>query len=317
MEIIGTRCIASVEVMFKIFIRYQPGGLAEKALCWKQLTEVRSPANVGEAVEALRGWRRGLQRALELGVSTPDPTLLMNALDRLGASISKSSTQAAFRMSSTRAALQVDICPTHQNAINYADTLVAEAEGAFHSGLAQGTVKVKAATAPEPAKEAREGKGGKGAEKPADDGGGKGKRGPPACNFFGTEDGCKKGANCTYKHDWSTLEKRGRCWTCSSTKHTQRECTVKAMTSNGKDGADGGGKAKGKSKPAETSSSTNPMIKKSEKESDASDRHEKKEDPMVNLLRRHPSRCSRFWLRQLRFSSLSKDQQFARCELAA
>ena len=209
---------------------------------------------------------------------------MMNALDRLGASVSKSSTQAAFRVSSTRAALQVDICPTHQNVINYADTLLAEAEGAFHSGLAQGTVKVKAVTAPEPAKEARDGKGGKGAEKPADDGRGKGKRGPPACNFFGTEEGCKKGAICTYKHDWSTIEKRGRCWTCSSTKHTQRECTVKAMTSDGKDGADGGGKAKGKSKPAETSSSTNPMIKKTEKETDASEKHEKKEEPMTTAL---------------------------------
>ena len=235
-EVLGSRCTNSVEILYN---RYQPGGLGEKSMV------LRQPGNIGETLEGLRMWKRCLLRAMELGVSTPDPTLLMNALDRLGVHVSKSSPQAAFRLSSTRAILQVDVCPTHLSVVNYADTLLAEAEGVYHSGNGHAAAKIKAVSGARDAvkeKDTKDVKGGKGAEKGSADGGGKGERGPPACRFFGTDDGCEKGAACTYRHDWNNIDRKGRCWTCSSTKHSQRECTVRAMSTNEKGGTDGGGK---------------------------------------------------------------------------
>ena len=95
----------------------------------------------------------------------------------------------------------------------------------------------------------------------------------PACKFFGTDDGCKKGQDCTYQHDWSTLDKKGppRCWTCSSTKHSKRDCTVRAMATGG--GApDAGGKGKkggGKGKDGEGAPPA-PALKKADKPEDTS-----------------------------------------------
>ena len=101
---------------------------------------------------------------------------------------------------------------------------------------------------------------------PKGDGKGKGpeKTGKgPTCKFFGTEDGCKKGEDCTYVHDWSTLDKSVmRCWTCSSTKHSKKDCTVKAMSSSSGAARDAGGKGRkgggDKGKPPDS----NPTLKK-------------------------------------------------------
>lgn len=145
----------------------------------------------------------------------------------------------------------------HCSHITYADAVLAEAESLYHAGTQTTTAaKVKAMDGPS-GDSAPKGDGkGKAAEKR----GGKGERSP--CEFFGT-DGCKKGAECTYLHDWTTIDKRGRCWNCSSTKNSKRECTVKAMSTGG--GApDAGGKGKkggGKGKEVEGIASTLGMKK--------------------------------------------------------
>ena len=280
-EILSGRMTSCVEIMYKIFTRYQPGGLGEKALVLRQLTEVKAPNTMGDTLEALRGWKRCLQRALELGVSTPDPTLLMSTLDRLGAVVNRSSTQAAFRLSSTRAMLQVDVCPNHVTVVNYADALLAEAEGVFHGGgQSQPTPKVKAVNGTgvggDQSKDSQVGKGGsKGKTSDRQEGPGGGRK-PFPCRFFGSEDGCKKGADCTYQHDWTGIDRRGRCWKCSSTKHTQRDCTVstamKAMDGPGSGGLDSGGKggSKGGGKSKDASSTTTPTLKKTTEHEDDS-----------------------------------------------
>ena len=101
--VLATRSTNTVEILFRVFTRYQPGGLGEKALLLRQLVDGKTPGNASEFLEQVRGWKRNLRRAQELNVATPDPTLLIGALDKMSSSIIKTSTQMAFRLNSTRA----------------------------------------------------------------------------------------------------------------------------------------------------------------------------------------------------------------------
>eukprot|EP00438_Fugacium_kawagutii_P034695 Skav231166 [mRNA] locus=scaffold3252:294550:295317:+ [translate_table: standard] len=103
----------------------------------------------------------------ELGVLTPDPTLLDGALDRMSGLVTKSSQQAAFKLNTKRAALMVDISPTLAGLISYANAVLAEAEGMYHGGIATPEV-------PPPPKGV-----GKGEERT------KGGKAPCRCRFFG------------------------------------------------------------------------------------------------------------------------------------
>ena len=51
-----------------------------------------------------------------------------------------------------------------------------------------------------------------------------GSREERACRFWGTEDGCRKGQDCKFKHDWGDLEKKGRCFGCSGMGHAKKDC---------------------------------------------------------------------------------------------
>eukprot|EP00913_Durusdinium_trenchii_P027667 g25947.t1 len=135
--------------------RYQPGGLAERSRLLRQLVEPKTPQTMNEVVEALRGWRRSLRRAQELEIATPDATLLLGALDRMSELVGRTSNQVAFRMSSTRATLGVDVTPNLETVLSFSDMLTAEAESLATSELqpmpevktVPATTKVKAMTA--------------------------------------------------------------------------------------------------------------------------------------------------------------------------
>ena len=207
---------------------------------------------MNEVVEALRGWRRSLRRAQELEIATPDATLLLGALDRMSELVGRTSSQVAFRMSSTRAALGVDVTPSLETVLNFSDMLTAEAESLAISEL-QPVAEVK--TAPPVTKVKAmaaviEEKGDKGAGKSKVDG----KVEEKTCRFWG----CRKGQDCRFKHDWTNLEKKGRCFGCSSTKHSKRDCPAVKMKIDGekqvktfkKEAEKGGGVKKNEREPA-------------------------------------------------------------------
>ena len=108
-EVLSTRSTNTVEILYRIYVRYQPGGLGEKTLLLRKLVDGKTAGGPSEFVEQVRGWKRNLRRAQELNVTTPDPTLLMGALDKMSSTIIKTSSQMAFRLNSTRAQLMVDI----------------------------------------------------------------------------------------------------------------------------------------------------------------------------------------------------------------
>ena len=101
-----------MEILYRIYTRYQPGGLGEKALLLRQLLEGKAPSTLSEFLDQVRAWKRNLKRARELSVATPDPTLLTNALDKMSQVVIRASAHTAFRLNSTRAHLMVDIDPT-------------------------------------------------------------------------------------------------------------------------------------------------------------------------------------------------------------
>ena len=215
-EILANRATSSAQVLFRIFTRYQPGGLGERAMLLRQLVDPRTPTSMLEALEQLRAWKRYLRRAQELKIATPDATLLVGALEKYVGVIVKASPQTSFRLNSARAGLRIDVAPVVDSVLQFADVVLAEAEAGFHS-TAQGTAaKVKAMVAGNGGSpDKTSGKGG-GKSK---DGGGKDAATAPVCRFFLTDGGCKKGADCTYKHEFDG-DKRGRCWNCGGTLHT-------------------------------------------------------------------------------------------------
>eukprot|EP00435_Cladocopium_sp_Y103_P064506 s236_g26.t1 len=259
-EMLSNRVTHTVEIIYKVLTRYQPGGLGEKSMLLRQLVDGRSPSTLIDSLDQIKAWKRSLRRAQELRVTVPDPTLLIGSVDRMSGVVVKSSPQAAFRLNSMRTQLMVDVSPTLPSVVSYADSVIAEAESLFHGGVpTSSTVKVKALEGGSPPVDVG-GKGdgkGKSGEK-----GSKGDR--PLCKYFGTDEGCKKGADCGFLHDWSTIDKKGRCWTCSSTKHSRRDCTVKISKGAG----DGGGKDKkegGKGKQTEAA----PSLKKADQPAEA------------------------------------------------
>ena len=221
-ETLANRASSSVDVLYALFRRYQPGGLAERSRLLRQLVEPKSPQGLNETVELLRGWRRSLRRAQELEIATPDSTLLLGALDRMSEQIVKASSQAAFRTSSTRAALGVDVTPTLESVLNFADMLTAEAESLAISELqppqetrpTPATTKVKAmSTASEEKQEKNQVKA---KVETA--------REEKVCRFWGSEEGCRRGQDCKFKHDWTGIEKKGRCFGCSAQGHSKKDC---------------------------------------------------------------------------------------------
>jgi len=132
---------------------------------------------------------------MELAI--PDPTLLVGALEKMGMTLTHQSAQASsFRLSSARILLQIDVSPTVQGVTSYADVLLAEAEWAFHGVSQQTTAKVKSVeVSPTP----KTGGTGLGATP-------EGKKPTPSsttatkqipCKYFSSEEGFKKGSECT------------------------------------------------------------------------------------------------------------------------
>ena len=218
-EIISNRSMGSVQIIFRVLTRYQPGGLAERTTLLKQLVEIKAPSNVAGVTSSLRSWKRWLVRVSELGINPPDATLLMSALDRMAGTLTKGSPQTGFRLSSARAQLQVDTCPSLHTVMSFADTMMAEAESLFHGGahFPVDGVKVKAVSSdPDPAPQPVV----KSVVK--DDSGAGGK----PCRFFVSDGGCKKGKQCSFQHVWGNVNKYGRCWNCGSNQHRREACPV-------------------------------------------------------------------------------------------
>ena len=255
-DLVSRRLTSSTaQVIFRLLTLYQPGGEGEKKLVLDHLQNPERQTEPSKAAEALRQWERWHGRATAVGVTIPDATVLVRALSNITQSILEKNPEASFRTSLLRNTLQVDTNPTMENVLALHRHLLAEAEG-----LAAGAKKGKSNP---PTAEVNP-RGGQSEAQPRVKGlqatSEEKKQGSPSptppsttklCKWFAKSDeGCRRGTDCTFSHEWGGVAKTGRCLLCSGVGHQKKDCKA------GKRGA--GAQAttpKAKSKPETTSTS--------------------------------------------------------------
>ncbi|CAE7877489.1 unnamed protein product, partial [Symbiodinium microadriaticum] len=82
-ELLATRSLHCVGLLFQILKVYAPGGLQERAQVLNELTNLGTAKGAADIVAALRTWSRGYARAANMGVNIPAPALLSSARNRL------------------------------------------------------------------------------------------------------------------------------------------------------------------------------------------------------------------------------------------
>ena len=106
-----------MKVMLMIMVKYQPGSKKEKEALLQQITNPEACWHEERALATLNMWKRRVERARELKLINPDPSVLLSALDTIAEHVIKKNTRKSFRMESARELIRVDVEPT-QDAIN-------------------------------------------------------------------------------------------------------------------------------------------------------------------------------------------------------
>ena len=115
-ELVVDRDLTSTAILFRLYVRHQPGGPGEKAILLGQLTSLQKASSMQELASSLRTWRRHFARAREVEASLPDGVLLIKALETAVVQIAKEDAQAAFRLSTSRQ--QLALGSTSYGAVN-------------------------------------------------------------------------------------------------------------------------------------------------------------------------------------------------------
>ncbi|CAE7635935.1 RE1 [Symbiodinium sp. CCMP2592] len=135
-ELLATRSLHCVGLLFQILKVYAPGGLQERAQVLTELTNLGHAKSASDVVNALRAWSRCHARAVSMGVMVPDPALILRGVDSLVDSLSRkaANAQVAFRLSVARNQLQIDHHPSMVSVIEYMRVLQSEWEQVSVSG---------------------------------------------------------------------------------------------------------------------------------------------------------------------------------------
>ncbi|CAE7275724.1 GIP, partial [Symbiodinium microadriaticum] len=252
-EMIAYRVQGTHQILFRLMIVYQPGGAQDRAQLLRQLDVTESAAGPVEAIASLRRWYRLLQRAADIGVKLPDESIQTRSLTMIVKKTADSFPDFKFRMALARTELQIDTRPTQDSVMRYLQHLLAELEHlggnkkpAAATGTATTTSTTSAATTTLKGIQTQgdatpKAKAKSVAEKP--------------CKYFATEDGCRRGRDCTFTHAWDGLQRSDRCLLCGSTKHRMKECPARKSSPSDKAGRASVAKAQGATT-SMTSSST-------------------------------------------------------------
>ena len=253
---------STTQIIYRVLTLYQPGGETEKRLVLDQLQSPTPQTEPFKAAKSLRDWERWFRRAGDVGVSTPDPTVLLRALSVIMQGVLEANSEAAFRTSLVRTTLKLDTKPTHESVIAFHKHLLAEAEalasGSKRTAKGGGSMETVRAAPPEKAPRIKGMQAAGGSDVPAP----KTKATPPAppsttaasqkqCKWFAkTDAGCKRGAECQFAHEWGSTPKAGRCLVCSSISHVKKDCPTREK------GPGSGQRARGDQQQRSSSSTT-------------------------------------------------------------
>ena len=222
-EVVTVRALTTVGILFLLHTRYQLADQAEKAAILQYLVNPESPKDLGSSVKNLRRWIRLLARSSELQLSSPDPSLLIKAVDKLGQPHLGDSA-AIFRVQAFRLQHGVDHQPSYAIAVSLAQLYLAELEtlvlmmpdserqkvAALQEGGLSGPELPPRTRGPK-----RQEKGGKSEAN---------KEVKETCRQFNSEKGCPRGNTCKYLHKPTEGGMTGRCFNCGGA-HLKAECT--------------------------------------------------------------------------------------------
>ncbi len=79
-DLVATRQLHPAQVLYRVMLAFQPGGLEEKEDLLKKLQEPEPASTAAEAVVKLRNWERFRARATELKVAVLDASVLLKAV---------------------------------------------------------------------------------------------------------------------------------------------------------------------------------------------------------------------------------------------
>ena len=218
-DIISTKSLTVLNILGRLMQNYQPGGAHEKTAVLSALENPQEATSVAEVITGLRKWIRWKKRAGDINVALPGPTVLLRGLDKLVTKVLASHPTSHFRINLTRSDLMVDAMPTLSGVDQYAECLLAEFDQMSYSRRREKGPQIANAPKIKKIEETTAGQGA-GAQKAS---GGKGLQ---LCKYYNTEDGCKKGKGCRFRHEAADSEKR--CWLCGSTKHFSGKCPTKS-----------------------------------------------------------------------------------------
>ena len=234
------------DCLFKLYTVYAPGGASERASLIKQLEYIQPQGNIVEAIASLRRWKKQLGRAAEMGISLPDGSVLLMALEGATKQITEGNKDISFKLNMAKNELGLPHKPTLSSVLTYSDHIAAELQQVIPFNK-EHTAKLKAATADA---------GSPTSSATSPSGKGQGQKQP--CKFWLTDEGCRRGTNCKYGHVFQSKEdKKARCWTCGATTHRQSECPTKFGGKRGK--KDGGGNGP-KGGPTSSTTSASPAV---------------------------------------------------------
>ena len=222
-DIVASRVMSAAAIVYKVVCKYQPGGSNERQQLLNFLSSPEAAPNCQTAVKSLRKWRRWMVRAVEVGVSLPDPSLQVRGLDKLQPPNLPASSE--FRLQTLRTQSLLDQVPSQDAVHEYAELLLAECEAALLGEAAEKRQKVAKADVLQGAEGSEpkgKGKGEKGTS-------GEGKK---SCKHWMTEQGCKFADKCTFAHT-PVPKGSGRCFSCSGTGHMRGECPHKSEAGTG------------------------------------------------------------------------------------
>jgi hypothetical protein len=223
-ELVTDRALSSTAILYKLMVRFQPGGAGEKQILLKQLTCMPKATTIQEVAAGIRNWRRHFGRAEEVQAVLPDGILLLKALDEPLQKIASMDQQAAFRLSQSRMQLQLDERPDHRNLWSFSQCLLAEAETLSLLQTAPST------TSPQTPLKLKQMQGDSKPSSTTTSPGDRAKAGmmDKPCKYFISDTGCKAGKSCKWLHSWEGVEdKSSRCWICGGRDHRKNECKLK------------------------------------------------------------------------------------------
>ena len=227
-ELVAARTKSTLEVLARLMVIYRPGSAQEKGQLLRRIENPDPSSTSNEAVEGLRQWLRHYQRARDLKLTTPDPSVMPRGLDGLVKKPVQEAPDVAFRMNLLRYHLKVDFSPSEESVLAVHRALLAEFEQMGFRKKARTTQdsgvqgpKVRAVeaggtqptAAPMPTTPSTSPKG---ASRP--------------CRFYTTDEGCRRGKACKYEHsmkDLSKAERRDRCYECGAKGHQAAACPTK------------------------------------------------------------------------------------------